>query len=431
MAENRKNSDSLSSLIRRSPELLGLLVIACISLGVVGVAIFYLPLVFAITTGVVFVVVLTTLVGTGLRLARNKLAFAVETAELRSLIENVKDGVLVYDLGFKIIDTNKAFEEIARVERKNLVGKVITPALLKNPELSITTQIVFPSLAPRATQTSEGGSWPQTAEVVLSDPQTTLLLTLNQLLDSNGLVIGFIKIVGDETREKAIIESKSEFIKVAAHQLRTPLTAIRWAFENLARQENSETKDIIEEGLNLSERSLKIVNDLLMVSEIEEGRFGLTFKKENVNMVVQSIVEKVRPVADEYGIGLTYAPSGSELFADIDAERIALACSNMLDNAIRYNAKTGTVSVIVDEPSPDIIRVSVRDTGAGIPKSEIGNVFSKFYRGQNISDLEPNGSGLGLYVAKNIVERHGGEIGIESEPGRGTVVWFTLPKAKK
>ena len=170
---------------------------------------------------------------------------------------------------------------------------------------------------------------------------------------------------------------------------------------------------------------------MLTVSEMEEGRFGFSFEEEDVAGLVSSVIERAKPIAEERDIRLSFAAPDAAVLAKIDSERILIAISNLLDNAIRYNTKGGSVAVTIDDAVLESIKISVSDTGVGIPKSDLSRIFSKFWRGEKISEMEPSGSGLGLYIAKNIIRAHGGEIGIDSEPGRGTTIWFTLPRLSR
>ncbi|MEK7087029.1 MAG: ATP-binding protein, partial [Patescibacteria group bacterium] len=113
---------------------------------------------------------------------------------------------------------------------------------------------------------------------------------------------------------------------------------------------------------------------------------------------------------------------------NIDPQRLGMALANLIENAIKYNVKNGEVTVSVEElKDRPFLKINVSDTGVGVPKEEINKLFTKFYRGENITQVEPNGSGLGLFIAKNIIQNHGGEIGVQSVPGRGSTFYFTLP----
>ena len=180
-------------------------------------------------------------------LSRLKTEASLKATELKTVIENIKDGALIYDQNFIISAMNKASEEIFALPSEEVISKKIEPALMKNPRLKILTQVVFPSLAPTASQISQDG-WPQIVDISTDDPPRQFRTTLNRLLDEDGKTLGFLKLIQDLTREKGIAQSKEEFITIASHQLRTPLTAINWSFEHLLKNlddKKPELKEIV------------------------------------------------------------------------------------------------------------------------------------------------------------------------------------------
>lgn len=359
----------------------------------------------------------------------------LENNILKALIAGLDDGVIGYDSNFKITAFNPAAERIFNLSAAEVLNQTITPATLKNKQLNQLTQVIFPSLAPAIVQISEPNIWPQITELALQNPDRVFRTILIRTVSQNQKAY-FLKIVKDRTREKNILKSKSEFISVAAHQLRTPVTAINWVFENLTNiaKEKSlplETKDLIQQGQEVAQRSLKIINDLLDVAKIEEGRFGYNFEKTNLNQFIQDILINLKPLAEYYGVTLEFKPISQPNEAWIDVIKLNIALSNLIDNAIRYNVKNGRVEIsiekIINQP---YLKINIKDTGLGIPETEIDKLFTKFYRGSNVVRIEPNGSGLGLFITKNIIHQHGGEIGVESELNRGSTFYFTLPLDK-
>jgi signal transduction histidine kinase len=313
------------------------------------------------------------------------------------------------------------------------LGQYIEPGMVKNPRLRALTQVIFPSLAPLMNTISSSG-WPQIIDLTLEDPKKELRTALNRIVDNKGEVVGFLKLITDTTREKNMTESKTEFISIAAHQLRTPLTALNWSFESLNKilgENNPDMKEVgnlTKEGWQLTERSLKMVNDLLNAARIEEGRFGFNFEEVNLIDFLSAIIKQAEPIAKGYGIKIIFSPAGTNYPVKIDQELLGIAISNLLDNGIKYNTKNGEVVVSAGpDQKQGFVRIEIRDTGVGIPKEELDKMFQKFYRGTNVVQMEPNGSGLGIYITKNIIERLGGKIGIESQLGRGTIFSFTLP----
>ncbi len=418
----------------KTPEMVSLLIM----LGLIGALFianaFFSPLVLTIASVIIFLGTVVVLVRAFLHLAELTAEQMLTMREQGALIGFLGDAVVVYDPDFKIITFNKAAENLFQVNATEVMNTRIDPGLVKSPRLRLLVQALFPSLAPSMNQLSESGVWPQVVDLVLDNPHLELHTTLNQLKGEGGEVVGFIKIIRDTTREKGLLQAKSDFISVAAHQLRTPLTALHWALENIAKfgANDKNIGPIATEALGVSERSLKITNDLLDVSKIEEGKFGYTLKETDLLAFVSNIVKEMKTLADQYGITLeVFAPQEALPRVTIDENRIGAVLFNLIDNAIRYNTKNGKVSVALERDAiKPYVRISVIDTGVGISPEDLKRLFQKLYRGSNVVQMEPNGSGLGLYIAKNIVKRHGGEIGVSSELNRGSTFWFTLPTDK-
>ena len=188
------------------------------------------------------------------------------------------------------------------------------------------------------------------------------------------------------------------------------------------------TKSILDEMTKLADRTLKITNDLLDAAKIEEGKFGYNFERVDVINTLRAVIEEAQPIASQVNIVLKLSPHEKIVELYCDPNRISMAFANILDNAIKYNVDGGTVIVRTeafrDKP---YIKVIVEDTGIGVPPDEVGKLFNKLHRGSNVTRQAPNGSGLGLYITKNIIERPGGTVGVTSVLNRGSIFWFTLP----
>jgi len=248
----------------------------------------------------------------------------------------------------------------------------------------------------------------------------------------NDEYLGVMKIFLDLTRETAIDKLKSEFVSIAAHQLRTPLSAIKWVIKMVlagdAGELNKEQTELLSKGYKSNERIIRLVDDLLDISRIEEGRFGFNFKFSNFQEVLDNVVENLAsPVANNHLKLIVDKPKKlPEIY--MDPERITLALQNLLDNAVKYTPEFGQIKITVQISDKDkILKVSIKDQGVGIPKADQPKLFSKFFRAANAVRVETEGTGLGLFIAKNIIEKHKGEIGINSEEGEGTEVYFSLP----
>lgn len=242
---------------------------------------------------------------------------------------------------------------------------------------------------------------------------------------------GYVNLYGrDVTREKEVDRMKNEFISMVSHQIRTPLTSIRWYSEMLLKSKNpldegqAETAQIIHEtAVSLA----SLVNDLLSISRMESGRIDSQPIRANLIDLVNTVVKELKGQAQQKEITLNVnAPEISEFL--FDPKLVREVYINLIGNAIKYTKPTGQVwvNIAVDEAS-QIVTTQVKDTGIGIPPEAQADIFKRFYRAQNAVDSQAEGTGLGLSVAQMMVEKCGGKIWFESEIGSGTSFFFTLP----
>lgn len=395
------------------------------------VSFIYLPLSLSYANSIFLIVVLVAVFINNLRLASFNIEMKLERNELSSIINNLSDGVIAYNTDFKILVFNRAAEGIFGVESEVIVGKTYSPDTTKSSRSALLAQTMFPSLAPVAISRSEADSAVKITDLSFEDPRLELRVSTTKVIDPHGQLLGFLKIVHDRTREVEMLRSKSDFITIAAHQLRTPLSGINWTFEVLAKEAglSAQAKEFVANGSKASTAVLKIVNDLLDVSRIEEGRFGFQFESIDIIKFIQDILKEAMFFAEKYGVGIFFEkPEIDSLMLTVDPQKLSLVLNNLIDNGVKYNVKNGRVIVKLEElPSVPYVQISVSDTGLGIPHDDMDRLFKKFFRAQNALKVETVGSGLGLYIARNVVLRHGGKISVDSELNRGTVVAFTLP----
>jgi len=235
-------------------------------------------------------------------------------------------------------------------------------------------------------------------------------------------------------REKEISRTKSEVISIVSHQLQTPLTATRWAMSSLLNDDaesiTPKQKETLGKLLDFNTDMTGLVHNLLNVTRIEQNRFGYTFKKADVGAVVEGVVGEFQEQAKKRKIDLVLIPAKEPTVLRIDEKRIALALGNLIENALAYTPSGGSITVEIGEQKKGAVQISVRDTGIGILAADIKRLFTKFFRAENARLMRPGGSGLGLFIVKNIVERHGGKVWAESEEGKGSTFFITIPIKK-
>jgi len=357
----------------------------------------------------------------------------LERNQINAMIQSINDPAISYTKDFEIILVNPAMEKFTGLTTKELKGKVISPELANDARYGFLAKILFPSLAPAIISRSPGG-YPQITKVKFFKPrELTLEIVTTKVVDEEGQTYGFLKIVHDLTKEEALKKTQSDFITVAAHQLRTPLSGLSWALELLLKKEvgplNDQQEKLISQGEKAVKESLKTVEDLLNAAQIAEGRFGYQFSKADIIQIIKEVFTKFAPAAKSNDIKLIlYPPQFSLSPFVMDPLRIKLVLEILVDNAIKYNVPHGEVRVKItrlkDRP---FIAVSVEDTGRGIAPEDIPRLFTKFFRAKQVIKEKTSGIGLGLYLAKNIVQGHGGKIWAKSVLGRGSTFTFTLP----
>jgi len=394
----------------------------------------YLPLAWFWINVAVSIILTAIILLNNLRLARSNLEVKIERNEMQSVILNLHDGIIVYDQEFKILIFNKAAEEIFGISAKEIVGKYFTLEDSKSQQFKLLSQVIFPSLAPSIVRRSEPGIYPQVIDIFFDTPQIDLRVSTDRIVDPHGQLLGFFKLVHDKSRERQLLRSKTEFITIAAHQLRTPSTSVHWALESLSNENlPANQKEMVNAGLGAAVNLLKTINDLLDVSKIEEGKFGYQF--ENINLVdfVGDIVAQAQYLSERFKIKIYYnKPKEEAIVVSVDPEKLTMVVSILLDNAVKYNVENGEVIVSLERlPDKPYVQISIKDTGIGISQDDINKLFVKFFRAENAVQNASDGTGLGLYIVKNIVQRHGGQVRVESEINRGSTFYFTLPTDPK
>lgn len=226
---------------------------------------------------------------------------------------------------------------------------------------------------------------------------------------------------------------KTEFISVAAHQLRTPLSAIKWTL-SLLREKHSENltteqRSLLMKGYESNERSINLINKMLVVTRIESGKMEYDLAFIHIEDLIDATLLDFAGQMEMHHIALVFEKLPAPLpLIHADPEKIRAVIQNLVENALSYTQDGGKVTFSAVHED-DSIKVSVADNGIGIPVHQQSGIFNKFFRADNAVKAKTDGSGLGLFVAKSIIDRHGGQIGFESKENAGTLFYFTVPIA--
>jgi len=340
-----------------------------------------------------------------------------ERNKTEAIITNFADGLLVFDKDDKVSLINHRAEKIFNIKSPEILRKTIS-------EL-----IVFPSFSPLSDIFRKEIAEVFRKEVFLKE---NLIIELSIVpIERGEEKIGNLVIIHDVTREKMIERMKSEFVSISAHQLRTPLSAIKWTLKMILEgdvgQLTREQKELLQKTYDSNERMISLINDLLDVTRIEEGKDIYKPVVKEVIPFFESLINLYKEEAKRRKLKLEFRrPDGKIPKVLIDAEKIKLVMQNLLENAIRYTPESGRVTISLGYDKKEL-EVQIQDTGVGVPANQKERIFTKFFRGANVIRMETEGSGLGLFIAKNIVEAHGGRIWFESEENKGSTFHFTIP----
>ncbi len=335
-----------------------------------------------------------------------------------TIINNLEDGLIFFDRENKLLLANSSIQNFFEVKEEDILGK----SIVEFSEFPVLKNLFF----------LLGKDIKEVLKKELEVKEDLILEVTTIPVLSQGEKTGTLVIAKNVTREKTLERMKTEFVSVASHQLRTPLSAIRWALERLSKEEqemvrSADQKKIIENALNSTRRMVVVLNAFLSIARIEEGKYLGKVVPVNLEEVIQGVVNSHQDIIEKKQIKFEFQVLDRDLpEIKADPEMITLSVQSLLDNAIRYTPENGIISIVLKSSGRDL-NFSIEDTGIGIPENQQENIFKKFFRAQNAIKTEPEGNGLSLFVVRNIIKAHQGKIWFESKEGKGTIFYFSLP----
>ncbi len=351
-------------------------------------------------------------------------------AYIENLVENAADIILSTDLEDRILTWNRGAEITLGYNKEEVIGRHLS--ILLPPER------VHELAEMRAKVEFFGALRDVEVEGEKKDGTAIYLsLSVSPITDGDGKIVGFLRVAKDvtekkryEQRLKELDKLKSDFVSNVSHELRTPLTAIKGSVDNmldgLTGDLNEKQSRYLMRIKSNADRLARLINDLLDLSRIEAG---INLKPRNLDLVTiaKEVTETLRPVAADKLITLTMESLDDTVTAWADPDRISEILMNLLGNAIKFTPTNGEVTLSLQGSGNEWVKISVADTGPGIPSDEANRIFDKFYQVTQPEKQKAMGTGLGLSITKALVEMHGGKIWLESEVGKGSIFSFILP----
>ena len=347
-----------------------------------------------------------------------------ERVTLDAVMNGATDGIMVIDNHDSVNFANRSLEELIGMAAGSLAQMSVQDARTAIAGLSDDPDDTEAQLE----DATEVGTQVQVFNLDMRDKiGLEFEMTSYPVIAEGGALLGRTLVFHDISKDKAVSRMKSQFLMTASHQLRTPMASILTFAELSISREVSPPKQ--REWLTLIQeqatRMVSTINSILNVSQIESGRLELTIKDVDAGGVCRSVVREFEGRSPNHRFTVNVPVGTARVRAD--SARLEQIVENLVDNAVKYTPGDGTIGITVDVAAHDMVHFRVSDTGIGIPAEAQRRLFIPFFRVSDEQTSEVSGSGLGLYIARNLVEHHGGEMWLESEPGTGTTAHFTLP----
>ena len=357
--------------------------------------------------------------------------FGSEHEKISTMLESLSDGVLFLDKDFKIIISNSAARGMLHIKEKD------------STVLDLIKRLEKVDLGDKLEQALKLKKSFSISEIKIESRYLKLHISNVSSKAANKYMDGVVILIQDISRQKQLEKMREDFTSMMVHDLRAPLTVMVGSSDILLKREKDlsqgQRTQLLFDIKKGAGALLEIVNDLLDVAKMEKGKFDLHKVPKNIVSFVERKVEYYRSLIEDRGIKFVVDVPDRSIKVSFDENLVGRVISNLLSNANKFTEK-GTITVKVVKihalaklevtKMQDFVKVSISDTGIGINKDALKHLFNKFEQLRNPVDAKQKGTGLGLVIAKKIVEEHKGKIGVISKEGSGSTFWFTLPVYK-
>lgn len=346
-----------------------------------------------------------------------------EKEYLQTILKGMTEGVLVVDGRARILMVNDALRQLLSLSSD--VSDRMPVEIIRNAELEEAIRKAIQGRENISLELDLNKAGEKTIEVSVVSIHAS---STRMDQDSEG-IRGAVAVFHDITRLKQLEKIRQDFVANVSHELRTPLTTIKGYAETLldGALKEKQAFQFVQVILRHTDRLTKIVEDLLMLSKIETKEFQLNAETISLPNFMDDIIDFVKKPAEKKRISLSRHDMPSSLTVRADRSYLEQILINLLDNAIKYTPEGGRVTVSAVEKDSKDIQFSIEDNGIGIPKEDLSRIFERFYRVDKGRSKELGGTGLGLSIVKHLVQAHGGRVWVESQLGKGSTFYFTLP----
>ena len=351
-------------------------------------------------------------------------------AKDHAILSSIQHGILVMDASGHVIDANPAALGMMAIRSDHVLGQKIRDVLTLSHHQAIVTADEHPIL--RCLRHHKVDRPPPNAQLSIVHPsgkRIPIMMVVSPLSVGRHF-LGVIAVFHDVTEERQVDYMKSEFISLASHQLRTPLSTITWYLELLETDEqgklSSTQRSYIEQMATASRRMAHLIDALLHASKLEGQSIQAIPQNVNITTLIHDAVDGIRPIAEERKISLEAKLPARATILSTDPTLVLVVLQNLLSNAVKYSEVGGHVTVDLAKGAGGI-SIVIRDTGLGIPMVEQQRIFTRLFRGSNVRKVDTTGSGLGLFISRMIVGQLGGKIHFKSREGKGTQFTVQLP----
>ncbi len=345
----------------------------------------------------------------------------------QAILSALGEGLIAFDHEGKVELVNAAAERLLGFRSEELVGQNLAKIVGAEEE---DGTLIDENKRPIAQVLADHKPVVMTLKYIKKNGQRLPVQINIAPILSGRKVVGAIEVFRDVTREREIDKTKTEFVSLASHQLRTPLSTISWYAEMLlagdAGKLSEEQKKYLDEIYRSNHRMTELVGSLLNVSRLDLGTFSVDPVPTNIVALAQDIVHDLEPRIFARKIDFQEQYSSKLPLVNVDPKLMHMVIENLASNAIKYTPEKGRVELSIDRQADHLV-ITVKDTGYGIPKAQQSKIFDKLFRADNVKAQDTEGTGLGLYLVKSIVTYSGGKIWFESVENKGTTFYVQLP----